>query len=127
MAHASKHAAISHKRAEEMVRQLELEIEKLTQKAEDAGSVPLDTGLRIPDETKRREDRKAKLPQARKVIEERYVEVRGQKQEDYEAKKRPATTSVQRERNLVDGNLSLPRVTRRINRNSTSPTEKAGS
>ena len=88
MANASKHAAVSYKRAEEMVKQPELEIEQLMKKAEDADSVPLDTGLRIPDEIKRREDRKAKLLQARKVIEERYTEARGQKQKDYEAKKK---------------------------------------
>lgn len=88
IANASKHAAVSYKRAEEMVRQLELEIEQLTRKAEEADSVPLDTGLSIPDEIKRREDRKAKLLAARKVIEKRYAEVRRQKQEDYEEKKK---------------------------------------
>jgi len=87
MANASKHAAVSYKRAEEMVRQLELEIEQLTRKAEDADSVPLDTGLSIPEEIRRREDRKAKLLEARKVIEERYAAVRQQKQEEYEEKK----------------------------------------
>ena len=88
MANASKHAAVSYKRAGEMVRQLELEIEQLTRKAEDADSVPLDTGLRIPDEIRRREDRKAKLLEARRVIEERYAEARGRKQEDFEARKK---------------------------------------
>jgi transposase len=88
MANASKHAAVSYKRADEMVRQLELEIEQLTHKAEEADSVPLDTGLCIPDEIRRRVDRKAKLLEARKVIEERYAEARGQKQEDYEEKKK---------------------------------------
>jgi len=51
-------------------------------------SVPLDTGLSLPDEIRRREDRKAKLLEAREVIEERYEEVRKQKQEDYEAKEK---------------------------------------
>jgi hypothetical protein len=41
-----------------------------------ADSVPLDTGLSLPDEIRRREDRKAKLLEARKAIEERYEEVR---------------------------------------------------
>ena len=87
-ASASKHAAVSYKRAEEMVRQLDLEIEQLTRKAEEADSVPLDTGLSIPEEIKRREDRKAKLEDARKVIEERYADIRRQKQQEYEEKKR---------------------------------------
>ena len=88
MANASKHAAVSYKRAEEMVKELELEIEQLMRKAEDADSVPLDTGLCIPEEIRRREDRKAKLLEARKVIEERYADVRAQKQEDYDEKKK---------------------------------------
>jgi hypothetical protein len=87
MANASKHAAVGYKRAEEMVRQLELEIEQLTRKAEDADSVPLDTGLVIPDEIKRREVRKAKLLEARTIIEERHAEVLRQKQEEYEEKR----------------------------------------
>lgn len=86
-ANASKHAAVSYKRAEEMLRQLELEIEQLTRKAEEADSTPLDTGLRLPEEIKRREDRKAALAGARKVIEERYEEVRTQKQQEYETTK----------------------------------------
>ena len=88
MANASKHAAVSYKRSEEMITQLELEIEQLTRKAEDADSVPLDTGLVIPEEIKRREDRKARLQEARKVIEERYADVHRQKQEEFEKKKK---------------------------------------
>jgi transposase len=87
-ANASKHAAVSYKRAGQMIAQLELEIEELTRKAEEADSVPQDTGLSLPDEIRRREDRKAKLLEARKVIEERYEEVRKQKQGDYEAKEK---------------------------------------
>jgi transposase len=86
MANASKHAAVSYKRAAEMIQQLELEIEQLTRKAEEADSVPLDTGLSLPEEIRRREDRKASLQRARKVIEERYEEVRKQKQQEYEEK-----------------------------------------
>ena len=88
MANASKHAAISYKRAEEMVKQLEREIEQLTRKAEEADSVPLDTGLSLPEEIRRREDRKAKLLEARKVIEERYADIHAQKQKEYEEKKK---------------------------------------
>lgn len=86
IANASKHAAVSYKRAEEMIRQLELEIEQLTRKAEEADSTPLDTGLSLPEEIKRREDRKTALTEARKVIEERYEDVRKQKQQEYEEK-----------------------------------------
>jgi transposase len=87
-ANASKHSAVSYKRAGEMIEQLELEIEELTSMAEKADSTPLDDGLTIPDEIKRREDRKSKLNEARKVIEERYEEVKQQKQAEYNEKKK---------------------------------------
>jgi len=87
-ANASKHAAVSYKRAGEMIKQLELEIEELTSMAEKADSTPLDDGLTIPDEIKRREDRKSKLNEARKVIEERYEEIKQQKQAEYKEKQK---------------------------------------
>ena len=71
-ANASKHAAVSYKRAGEMIAQLEQEIEELVRKAEDADSAPLDDGLVLPDEIKRREDRKAALERACRTMEERY-------------------------------------------------------
>ena len=87
-ANASKHSAVSYKRAGEMIKQLELEIEELTSMAEKADSTPLDDGLTIPDEIKRREDRKLKLNEARKVIEERYKEIKQQKQAEYNEKQK---------------------------------------
>ena len=86
-ANASKHSAVSYKRAGEMIEQLELEIEELTRKAEEIDSAPLDDGLTLPDELKRREDRKESLEKAREVMEERYEEVRQQKQREYEKKR----------------------------------------
>lgn len=86
-ANASKHSAVSYKRAGEMIEQLELEIEELTRKAEDADSAPLDDGLTLPDEIKRREDRKASLEKARQIIEERYEDAKQEKQAEYEEKK----------------------------------------
>ena len=87
-ANASKHSAVSYKRAGEMLEQLELQIEELTRKAEEVDSTPLDDGLTLPDEIRRREDRKASLEKARKVIEERYEEVNQQKQAEYETKRK---------------------------------------
>jgi transposase len=65
LASASKHAAVSHQRAGEMMRELDLEIEQLLRKAEDADSTPLDDGLSIPEEVQRRQERKAQLAKAR--------------------------------------------------------------
>ncbi|MEI8218105.1 MAG: IS1182 family transposase [Elusimicrobiota bacterium] len=86
-ANASKHSAVSYKRAGEMIRQLELEIEELTRKAEEADNAPLADGLILPDEIKRRGDRKAAMEKARSIIEERYAEVKLEKQREYEMKK----------------------------------------
>jgi hypothetical protein len=87
-ANASKHSAVSYKRAGEMIQALEREIEELTQKADEADSAAVDTGLTIPDEIARREDRKASLQKARGVIEARYEEVKKQEQEGYDANKK---------------------------------------
>jgi transposase len=85
-ANASKHSAVSYKRAGDMIEQLELEIQELISKAEEIDSAPLDDGLTLPDEIKRRKDRKESLEKAREIIEEQYKEVKGQKQAEYEAK-----------------------------------------
>ena len=87
-ANASKHSAVSFKRAGEMIKQLEIEIEELIQKAEDADNTPLMEGLTIPDEITRRKDRKANLEKARNIIEKRYKEVKKQKQIEFEEKQK---------------------------------------
>lgn len=86
-ANASKHSAVSYKRAGEQIELLRKEVGQLTDKAEQIDNVPLDDGLSIPDEIVRREDRIKNLEHARRVIEARYEEERKQKQADYEAKK----------------------------------------
>lgn len=70
-AHASKHAAVSYARAGEMLQQLELEVEQLLAKAEQADATPLQEGLSIPEEIVRRQERKAALAKARAEIEAR--------------------------------------------------------
>lgn len=71
LASASKHAAVSHGRAGELMQELDLEIEELLRKAEEADSTPLDDGLSIPEEVQRRQERKAQLARARAEIEAR--------------------------------------------------------
>jgi len=62
-ANASKHSAVSYKKAGEMIQQLELEVEELMKKAEDADSVPLENaGM------KEKMGRRLKLPRARSGI-----------------------------------------------------------
>jgi len=71
LANASKHSAVSYEYAGKSLEQLDLEIKELLQKAEHADSTPLQDGLSIPDEVRRRQERKAKLAAARAEIEAR--------------------------------------------------------
>src|SRR3974390_1940977 len=61
LANASKHAAVSYEHAGKTIEQLELEVQALLAKAEQADSTPLEEGLSIPEEVQRRQERKAKL------------------------------------------------------------------
>jgi transposase len=83
-ADASKHAAVSYKKAGEMIAELECEVEQLVGKAEDADSTPLNDGLSLPEEISRRKERIETLKAARELIEERYEAARQEKAAEYE-------------------------------------------
>lgn len=85
-ANASKHAAVSYARAGEMIAQLELEVQELTDRAQQAEAQEAKEVLDIPAELTRRNDRKAALQQAMQVIEARAKELAVAKQADYAAK-----------------------------------------
>ena len=82
-ANASKHSAISYKRAGEQIELLRNEVKALTDKAEEVDAVPLNDGLSIPEELVRREDRIKSLEEARRIIEERH---KAEQQARYEKK-----------------------------------------
>ena len=86
LANASKHSAASHERAGELMRELDLEIEELLRKAEDADSTPLEDGLSIPEEVQRRQQRKAQLAKARAEIEARAQARAALERAEYESK-----------------------------------------
>ena len=71
LANASKHAATSYGRADQTMRQLDLEVAELLDKAQQADATPLQDGLSVPAEVARRQTRRAKLAQARAAIEAR--------------------------------------------------------
>jgi transposase len=85
-ANASKHAAVSYARAGEMIAQLELEVQELTDRAKQAEAQETKDVLDLPAELTRREDRKAALQQAMQVIEARAKELAAAKQADYAEK-----------------------------------------
>lgn len=94
-ANASKHAAVSYKRAGEMIAELEKEVQLLLEKAETADRQGQSPVVDLPQEISRREQRREKLTEARKVIEARFAEKHQEEQAEYEAKqaKREAARS----------------------------------
>jgi len=73
-ANASKHKAVSYKRAGEIISELQEEVKELVRMAEEADGKGLEAGLSIPEEIKRREDRQAALKTARAEMEKMYEE-----------------------------------------------------
>jgi hypothetical protein len=96
-ANASKHAAVSHGRAAELIAELEREVQTLMALAEKADRETLPETLKIPEEIARREKRLAKLREAKAVIEARHAERLAERQREYEAKL--AERAARRERN----------------------------
>ena len=70
-ANASKHAAVSYKRAKEIEEKLRAEVRRLMKLAEESDNAPIAEGIDIPAEIARREDRIRKLQEAREIIETR--------------------------------------------------------
>ena len=73
-ANASRHSALSYEHAGKIEAQLKAEVADLLAKAEAADRSDLPDGLSIPDELARREERLAKLAEARARIEARAKE-----------------------------------------------------
>ena len=85
-ANASKHAAVSYQRAGELIAQLELEVQALVTRAEQAeASAPRET-LNIPAELQRREKRLDALKHARAQIEIRAKEMAALKKAEHQTK-----------------------------------------
>lgn len=90
LANASRHSAVSYERCGEQLRQVELEIEQLLAKAEEADSTPLQDGLTIEGELARRHTRKAALAKARAEMEARaYAKAQAERAEKHPAHEGP--------------------------------------
>src|SRR5918995_6608624 len=89
-ANAGRHSALSYEHAGEhagkIEAQLKAEVAELLAKAEAADRAALPDGLSIPDELARREERLAKLAEARSTIEARARERFEREQAEHEAK-----------------------------------------
>src|SRR5215208_5349607 len=85
-ANASRHSALSYEYAGKIEAQLKAEVADLLAQAEAADRADLPDGLSIPDELARREERLAKLAEARATIEARARERFEREQAEHEAK-----------------------------------------
>ena len=85
-ANASRHSALSYEHAGKIEAQLKAEVAELMAKAEAADRADLPDGLSVPDELARREERLAKLAEARAKIEARAKERFEREQAEHEAK-----------------------------------------
>src|SRR5438874_4125822 len=85
-ADASRHNAISYKRLRELETQLRAEIEELFLLSDQSDQRDIPDGLVVGEEMARREDRLARLAEAKAVLEARAVERAAAEQAEYETK-----------------------------------------
>jgi transposase len=85
-ADASKHNAVSYKRLLEVETQLRREVEELFALSEQSEQPEVPDGLVLRDEMARREDRLARLAEAKAVLQARAAERTATEQAEYEAK-----------------------------------------
>src|SRR5580693_6699347 len=85
-ANASRHSALSYEHAGKIEAQLKAEVAELMAKAEAADTADVPDGMSIPEELARREERLAKIAEARAKIEARAHERFTQEHAEHEAK-----------------------------------------
>ena len=85
-ANASRHSALSYEHAGKIEEQLKAEVAELMAKAEAADQADVPDGMSIPEELARREERLAKIAEARAKIEARAKERFEREQAEHEAK-----------------------------------------
>ena len=113
--------------AGELITQLQLEVQELVARAEQADTREAKETLAIPAELARRETRIDALQQARQVIEARAKEIATAQQAEHQAKIAARQSQRAAGKNRADQNLN-PRAKRPIPKRSiTSPTPRAGS
>ena len=85
-ANASRHSALSYEHAGKIEAQLKAEVVDLLARAEAADKADIPDGMSIPDELARREERLAKLAEARAKIEARAKERYEREKAEHQAK-----------------------------------------
>jgi transposase len=87
-ANASRHSALSYEHAGKLEAQLKAEVAELMALAEAADAADVPDGMSVPEELARREDRLARIAEAKAAIEARAKERFAREQAEYEAKMR---------------------------------------
>jgi transposase len=87
-ANASRHSALSYEHASKIEVQLKAEVEELMALAEAADAADLPDGMSVPKELARRDDRLARIAEAKAKIEARAKERHAREQAEYEVKLR---------------------------------------
>ena len=85
-ANASRHSALSWKHACEIEARLKAEVVELMRLAEAADAADVPDGMSVPEELARREDRLARIAEAKAAIEARARERHERERAEYEAK-----------------------------------------
>jgi transposase len=95
-ANASKSQAISYKRLLELEVQLRAEVDQLFLLAEQADGHAVPEGMNVTDEIAMRQERLARLAEAKQVLQARAQERQAAEQAEYEAKQRAREAKAQR-------------------------------
>jgi transposase len=107
-ANASKSQAVSYKRLLELEAQLRAEVDQLFTLAEQADQQPVPAGLNVGDEIALRQDRLARLAEAKKVLQARAQERQAAEQAEYEAKQRAREEKAKRSGRKPPGRPPTP-------------------
>ena len=109
-ADASRHSALSWKHACEIEAQLKAEVAELTALAEAADRAEVPDGMSVPEELARREDRLARIAEAKAVLEARAAERHAREQAEYEEKTRAREEKTKRTGRKPGGRPPAPPV-----------------
>jgi len=107
-ANASKSKAVSYKRLFELEAHLRAEVDQLFLLAEQADRHNLPEGMNVADEIALRQDRLARLAEAKKVLEARAQERQAAEQVEYEAKQREREAKAKRSGRKPPGRPPTP-------------------
>jgi transposase len=107
-ANASKSKAISYKRLLELEGHLRAEVDQLFRLAEQADGHEVPEGMNVADEIALRQERLARLAEAKKVLQARAQERQAAEQAEYEAKQREREAKAQRSGHKPRGRPPTP-------------------